>query len=155
VNAFPALAARLAAGEARTVFARLRRNAIGTAAMAGLGLVAAVFLLVAAYLALARSLGPAEAALVLGAAFAALTTAVWIALRILAARDRRRRREQARSRAALAAAAAATLLPGLLSSRLALAALPVAAICYLLLSGNEAGDEDGGEVPVPRKRKKP
>lgn len=134
-------------GEVGETLRRTKRNAAYGAFIAFFALLAIVFALVAATIALAGRYGALHACLFMAGGAAVMAIVAWIALRIAAARERRRARERAKSNRTLLAAAALTALPMLLRSRPALLiSLPLLALGgFSLLSGRGdavAGNDD-------------
>lgn len=123
--------------EVEVLLQRLRRNALIYGLLALFLAIAAVFLLVAAQVALSLWIGPLLAALVLAGIALLAALVVWLVAR--AAERRRQRREAELRRAsdttALATTAALTALPMLLRNpAMRLAAIPVgAALGYFVL----------------------
>lgn len=105
-------------GEA-AIAAKRAKAAVGAYAMAAiLVLIGVGFLLVAAYVATARKIGPLDAALALGGGFLAVGLLIVLLHRIGAARRARRDAERrAREATAIGSATAAALVPALLGSR--------------------------------------
>jgi hypothetical protein len=125
--------------EVEAITERVRNAIIANAVMLVLGMVGAVFLLIAGFLALADLYGPIYAALILGGIFLVLALAVFIGTRIGEGRRRHEAKIKRRTTdtSALVTTAALTALPMLLKSPLArTVGLPAAAIAaYLMVRG--------------------
>ncbi len=145
----PNLILSVISGEASAAARRARRNAVeyivaGAAALVGFG-----FLLVAAYIYLARLYGELEVAIGFGAFFLALSVALFVYHRISArARSRRARERMSREAMTLAGSVALATLPSLLSKRGAIAGLGLpllSAIAYAIYRENKGSDngDDG------------
>jgi biotin transporter BioY len=116
----------LATGEARSVARRLRRAAIAYLAAAVLGLVGLVFLLLAAWIFLARRVGPMEAALWFAGVFIVLAAVVLIIHRVIAAARRRSAaRQRTRDLTSVGASTALVAVPLLSRTRGGIGALAV------------------------------
>ncbi|MET3924329.1 phage holin family protein [Devosia sp. 2618] len=126
--------------EVETITERVRNAVIINAVIVLLGLVGVIFLVVAAFLALADALSPIYAALILAAVFLVLALCVYFGMKL---GEGRRKHEQAVKRrssetGAFVTTAALTALPVLLKSPLVRTlGLPAAAIAaFLLVRGN-------------------
>jgi uncharacterized membrane protein (DUF485 family) len=137
------LIAGLATGETVAALRRTQRAAIAYGLAALFLALGGGFLLLAAFVHVARRLGVVEAGLWFGAGFIVLGLVVVAGHRIAAAMRRKSvRRQRNRDMARVAAAAGIALLPALLRSRaglLAVAAPAIAAVAYAIYREN-AGD---------------
>jgi len=113
---FARLIALLATGEAAAVKRRIKTAAIFYAAAGFLGLLAVVFLALAAYLAAASQWGPIAAALWFGIGLLVLSAIVFIAYRITA-RSRRRAEMGKRAESMMVGASALAMLPSLVGKK--------------------------------------
>lgn len=131
-----------ASGELHETVRRTKRNAVFYAMIAVLGIIVVIFALVALQIFLAGLYGPLKAALIIAGAALVLIILVFVAMKIVAARDRRRARERRRANASLYTTAALTFIPYVMRSKVTLAVgLPLAALAgYFLLGGR--GDRD-------------
>ena len=131
-----------ASGELHETVRRTKRNAVFYAMIAVLGIILVIFALVAAQVFLASLYGPLEAALIIAGAALVLIILVFVAMKIVAARDRRRALER-RASTSLYATAALTLIPYVLRSKVTLAVgLPLAALAGYFLLGGRGDPED-------------
>lgn len=124
---------------------RLKRNAVTIAIVAALSLVGAVFLLVAANVALAELVGPLLAPLILAVVAIAAALIVWFTAQSAEARRQRRVSERKRSTdtTALLTTAALTALPlALKNPALRILALPASALLGYMLLARRRGDDD-------------
>lgn len=129
----------LAGEELKLVTARARRTAIFAAAISVFGLIALVFLCVAAFLALAENYGGPVAALILAALSLIIALLVLAVLKIQAAAEEKRRKQRIEAdKSALVATAAIATVPSILKRPILAAALPLAGIVLVsLLSGKK------------------
>ena len=126
--------------EIKAIVDQAKRSAIALATLALFSLFSAVFLLLAAFLALAAWIGQFWAALAIGIGSALIAVGVWIALWII--HDRQRRIEATRRKSvettALVTTAALTALPMLFKSPFARSVgLPIIGLLTVALSGAE------------------
>lgn len=129
----------LAAGEVGLAVNRVKRSAIFLSIIGVLGTIGAVFLLVAAYIALAERYGDLRAALYIGGGAIALALVLYIIMKITDAIIRKRQRDRAKNdTSALLAIAAVAAAPMLLRSRsLLMLAIPVIAFGGLSMLGKK------------------
>lgn len=131
--------------ELETISEELKRKLIAGALMAVLGLIGAIFLIIAGYIALSEQLGPMISALILGGSFLLLTLAVYLGTRIGEAKRQREAVERRRSSqtGAFLTTAAITALPVLLKSPwFRTLGIPAAAIAALLVASNSGEKDD-------------
>ena len=140
----------LATGEATSMVRRARPAVVAYLAAAVLACIGLVFLLLAAWIFLARRLGPIEAALWFGGVFVVLAAATLIVHRLVAgARARTAARQRTRDLAAVAATTTVAAIPAMARSRGGLGALAVGVAAlggfalYRLLRAN--GDRDDAD----------
>ncbi|MCT7377428.1 hypothetical protein [Chelativorans salis] len=123
----------MAAGEVLIAVKRLRLAAVFYAVAALLGLVSAGFLVFAAYIVASARWGNVTAAVGFGVAFAVLSLAVILTLRILARRRTRRLRQQQKANADMIAGnVVLNLLPTLMARPGGVAAF---ALPFMVLAG--------------------
>lgn len=130
--------------ELETISEQVKRKLIAGVVMALLGLVGAIFLIMAGYIALSEQLGPLISALILGGGFLLLALAVYLGTRIGEAKRQREAVERRRSSqtGAFLTTAALTALPVLLKSPwFRTLGIPAAAIAALLVASN-GGEKD-------------
>ncbi|WP_137152936.1 hypothetical protein [Devosia sp. FKR38] len=131
--------------ELETISEQVKRKIIAGVVMALLGLIGAIFLIIAGYIALSEQLGPLIAALILGGSFLLLTLAVYLGTRIGEAKRQREAVERRRSSqtGAFLTTAAITALPVLLKSPwFRTLGIPAAAIAALLVASNSGEKDD-------------
>lgn len=132
--------------EIESITERVRNAIILNAAMIVLGLMGAVFLIVAGFLAIAEQLGGIYAALIVGGIFLVLALAVYLGSLIGKGRTKRTVVEKRRSNetSAFVTTAAITALPVLLKSPLVRRfGLPAAALAaFLLVRGGSDKSDD-------------
>lgn len=124
---------------------RMKRNAVTIAIVAALSLIGAVFLLVAANVALTELVGPLLAPLILAVVAIVAALIVWFTAQSAEARRQRRISERKRSTdtTALLTTAALTALPlALKNPALRILALPASALLGYMLLARRRGDND-------------
>ena len=136
----------IVSGEARDAVGRAQRAAMIYLVAGLLGLAGLIFLLIAAFIAVAREIGALPAALWFGGGFLGLAVVIVAVHRIAAGiRARKaalRRKEETRT---IVGTAAVALLPALLASRtgsIALLAPAIAALAYAVYRENTASRRD-------------
>ncbi|MEJ1119528.1 hypothetical protein V9K92_13720 [Phyllobacterium sp. CCNWLW109] len=129
----------LAAGEIGLTLSRVKRSAIFLSIIGIFGAIGAVFLLVAAYIALSDRFGELRAALYIGGGAIAVAIILYIIMKISDAIIRKRQRDRAKTdTTALLTVAAIAAAPMLLRSRgLLMLALPVLAFGGLSMLGKK------------------
>ncbi|MBL8584930.1 MAG: hypothetical protein JNL61_22205 [Rhizobiaceae bacterium] len=149
---FASLIAGLLSGETLEAAKRARRAAIAYSLASLVALIGAVFLLVAAYIALARSYGAITAAVALGFAFLVLSAILLMVHKIMQGRrvrlDTKRRKSEMMAVATTAAIAA---LPTLMRGRggiLTILAPAAAALGYVIYRENFQARRDDREPPA-------
>lgn len=142
MQAVLAVIGSIVSGEALDAVARARRAAAIYAVAGLLGVIGLVFLLIAAFLAVAREVGSVNAGLWFGGGFLAVALILVIVHKIRsgirARRIARRRKDETRT---IVSTAAVALLPALLASRtgsLALLVPAVGALAYAVYRENSA-----------------
>lgn len=132
--------------EIESITERVRNAIILNAAMIVFGLIGAIFLIVAGFLAIAEQLGGIYAALIVGGGFLVLALAVYLGSLIGKGRTKRTVVEKRRSNetSAFVTTAAITALPVLLKSPLVRRfGLPAAALAaFLLVRGGSDKSDD-------------
>ena len=131
--------------EVEAITDRVKRTILLNGLMALFGLVGAIFLLVAAYLALADWLSPLYAALIIAGVFLLAALSVYVSNQIAAGRAKREALTKKRSNetSAFVTTAALTALPALLKSPLVRRfGLPAAALAAFLLVRNGGDRSD-------------
>ena len=131
--------------EVEAITDRVKRTILLNGLMALFGLVGAIFLLVAAYLALADWLGPLYAALIIAGVFLLAALSVYVSNQIAAGRAKREALTKKRSNetSAFVTTAALTALPALLKSPMVRRfGLPAAALAAFLLVRNGGDRSD-------------
>ncbi|WP_457301600.1 YwiC-like family protein [Phyllobacterium sp. P5_D12] len=125
----------VAAGEAGLVINRLKRNAVFAGIIAVLATIGVIFLVVAAYIALAERYGEMHASLILAGSAFGLAIITYIIMKIVERAARNRQRERAKvDTAALLTVAALAAAPVVLRSRaLMMLAVPLVAFGGLSL----------------------
>jgi chromate transport protein ChrA len=125
----------LAAGEVGLAVKRIKRNAAFGVVIALFSSVAVIFLLVAAYIALADRYGDMRAALTLAAGSLVLAVIAFVAMKIAEGAERKRQRDRTKvDTSALLTMAALAAAPVILRSRaLMMLAIPIAAFGGLSL----------------------
>lgn len=129
----------LAGEELRLVTGQAKRAAIFGAVIAVFGLIALVFLCVAAFLALAQHYGGPVAALILAGLSLIVALIVLAALKVFAASEEKKRKERIEAdKSALMATAALATVPSVLKRPILAVALPLAGLVLAeLLSGKK------------------
>lgn len=130
--------------EVEAITDRVKRLAIINAVIATLGLIALVFLLIAAYLALADMFTPIISALIIAGVALALALAVYLGMQIAEGAYRRRLAERKRSNetSAFVTTAALTALPVILRSpALRTIGIPLAALAAFMVFGRGNSDK--------------
>lgn len=130
--------------EVEAVTDHVKKLAIVNAVIAILGLIALVFFLVAAHLALSELWSPIIAALVIAGAALVLALAVYLGTRIGEGARKRRAAERRRANetSAFVTTAALTALPMVMKSpALRVIGIPAAAIAAFLLLGRKSDDK--------------
>ena len=131
--------------EVEAITDRVKRTILLNGMMALFGLVGAIFLLVAAYLALADWLSPLYAALIIAGVFLLAALSVYVSNQIAAGRAKREALTKKRSNetSAFVTTAALTALPALLKSPMVRRfGLPAAALAAFLLVRNGGDRSD-------------
>ena len=131
--------------EVEAITDRVKRTILLNGLMALFGLVGAIFLLVAAYLALADWLSPLYAALIIAGVFLLAALSVYVSNQIAAGRAKREALTKKRSTetSAFVTTAALTALPALLKSPLVRRfGLPAAALAAFLVVRNGGDKSD-------------
>jgi len=131
--------------EVEAITDRVKRTILLNGLMALFGLVGAIFLLVAAYLALADWLSPLYAALIIAGVFLLAALSVYVSNQIAAGRAKREALTKKRSNetSAFVTTAALTALPALLKSPMVRRfGLPAAALAAFLLVRNGGDRSD-------------
>ena len=131
--------------EVEAITDRVKRTILLNGLMALFGLVGAIFLLVAAYVALADWLSPLYAALIIAGVFLLAALSVYVSNQIAAGRAKREALTKKRSNetSAFVTTAALTALPALLKSPLVRRfGLPAAALAAFLLVRNGGDRSD-------------
>ena len=131
--------------EVEAITDRVKRTVMLTALMAVFGAVGAIFLIVAAYLALADWLSPLYAALIIAGVFLLAALSVYLSGKIAASWERREALTKKRSTdtSAFVTTAALTALPALLKSPMVRRfGLPAAALAAFLLVRNNGDASD-------------
>ncbi|RCW80331.1 hypothetical protein C7476_11445 [Phyllobacterium bourgognense] len=125
----------VAAGEVGLVISRLKRNAIFSGVIAVLATIGVIFLVVAAYIALAERYGDMRASLILAGSAFGLAIITYIVMKFVERAARNRQRERAKvDTSALLTVAALAAAPVVLRSRaLMLLAVPLVAFGGLSL----------------------
>jgi chromate transport protein ChrA len=137
----------LAAGEVGLAVDRIKRSAVFLTLIGLLGAIAAIFLLLAAYIALSERYGELRAALYMGGGAIVLAIVLYIIMRISDAVIRKRQRDRAKTdTSALLAVAAVAAAPMILRSR-ALLMLAIPAIAF-------GGLSVLGKKPKTRRRRR-
>ena len=122
--------------EVETITTKFRNTIIVNLVLLGLALMGGIFLVIAAFFALAELYGAIYAALILAGTFLLLALAVYLGTRIGESRNRRRVAEKRKSTetSAFVTTAALTALPVVLKSPMGRAiALPAAAVAAYLM----------------------
>jgi len=126
--------ASLAGEELKLLTGRAKRAAIFGAATAVFGLIAVVFLCVAAFLALAENYGGPIAALILAGLSLILALLILAVLKIQAAAEEKKRKQRIEAdKSALMATAAIATVPSILKRPILAVALPLAGIALVSL----------------------
>lgn len=148
---FASLIAGLLSGETLEAAKRARSAAIAYSLASLVGLIGAVFLLVAAYIALARSYGPITAAVSMGVGFLILAGVLLLIHKLMQRRrvrlDTKRRKSELM---AVATTAAIAILPTLVKGRggiITLLAPAVAALGYVIYRENARRDPGDDQPP--------
>jgi len=131
--------------EVEAITDRVKRTILLNGLMALFGLVGAIFLLVAAYVALADWLSPLYAALIIAGVFLLAALSVYVSNQIAAGRAKREALTKKRSNetSAFVTTAALTALPALLKSPMVRRfGLPAAALAAFLLVRNGGDRSD-------------
>jgi len=131
--------------EVEAITDRVKRTILLNGLMALFGLVGAIFLLVAAYVALADWLSPLYAALIIAGVFLLAALSVYVSNQIAAGRAKREALTKKRSNetSAFVTTAAITALPALLKSPMVRRfGLPAAALAAFLLVRNGGDRSD-------------
>ena len=131
--------------EVEAITDRVKRTILLNGLMALFGVVGAIFLLVAAYLALADWLSPLYAALIIAGVFVLAALSVYVSNQIAAGRAKREALTKKRSNetSAFVTTAALTALPALLKSPMVRRfGLPAAALAAFLLVRNGGDRSD-------------
>ena len=131
--------------EVEAITDRVKRTILLNGLMALFGLVGAIFLLVAAYVALADWLSPLYAALIIAGVFLLAALSVYVSNQIAAGRAKREALTKKRSNetSAFVTTAALTALPALLKSPIVRRfGLPAAALAAFLLVRNGGDRSD-------------
>ncbi|MBV2144690.1 phage holin family protein [Falsochrobactrum sp. TDYN1] len=124
----------LAGEELRLATRRVRRAAIFGAVVAVFGLIALIFLCVAAFLALAQNYGGPIAALILAALSLIIALLVLAVLKIQAAAEEKKRKQRIEAdKSALMATAAIATVPSILKRPILAVALPLAGVILVNL----------------------
>ncbi|MGH6860374.1 MAG: hypothetical protein ACRECY_08960 [Phyllobacterium sp.] len=131
----------LAAGEVGLAVNRVKRSAIFLAIIGIFGAIGVIFLLVAAYIALAQRYGELHASLYLGGGAIALAIIFYVIMKISDAAIRKRQKDRAKvDTSALLTIAALAAAPAVLRSRsLLMLAIPVIAFGGFSLLGKKSG----------------
>lgn len=128
------IVATLAGDELKLLTGRAKRVAILGTTIAVFGLIAVVFLCVAAFLALAQNYGGPIAALILAGLSTIIALLILAVLKIQAAAEEKKRKERiAADKSALMAAAAMATVPSILKRPILAVALPLAGIALMSL----------------------
>lgn len=128
------IVATLAGDELKLLTGRAKRVAILGTTIAVFGLIAVVFLCVAAFLALAQNYGGPIAALILAGLSIIIALLILAVLKIQAAAEEKKRKERiAADKSALMAAAAMATVPSILKRPILAVALPLAGIALMSL----------------------
>lgn len=126
--------ATLAGDELKLLTGRAKRAAIFAIAVAIFGLIAIVFLCVAAFLALSESYSGPVAALILSGLALIVALLILAVLKIQAAAEEKKRKERiAADKSALMATAAIATVPSILKRPILAVALPLAGIALVSL----------------------
>lgn len=128
------IVASLAGSEIKLITRRAKRAAIFGTIIAVLGLIAVVFLCVAAFLALAENYGGPVAALIIAGFSLIFALLILAVLKIQAAAEEKRRKQRAAAdKSALMATAAIATVPSILSRPILAVALPLVGIAMVSL----------------------